>query len=231
MFSSRTCSNTSLLRGLSYKELWNLFLPWAFAWKFGILLYVQNLSSPHLLTFPPDTVQVMSISALGPNLPLPRHVTLATAPVFTSPVVTFINWMLLTISHTWHLPVCRVSSLDACQITIALPFTIGFPYIHKVSLTPSCLSPLGGAPWASFQTQSLLLQHLISHWDRSHSTFVLWPCFLVFTRSHWHISLFSVFLSCPLVFTDPPWAQKCCTQTLDSTTMKGSFYRSAWCVK
>lgn len=33
------CSNTSLLmlRGLSYKELWNLFLPWAFACKSGIV--------------------------------------------------------------------------------------------------------------------------------------------------------------------------------------------------
>lgn len=132
--------------------------------------------------------------------------------------------MLLTISHTWHLLICHISSLDACQITIVLPFISKVFPISTIYSSPHLDSP-------SRLNLSLLLQHLISHWDRGHSAFSFSPYFLVSTRSHSYISLFSVFVSCPSVFTDPFWAQKCCTQTLGSSTTKSSFYWSAWCVK
>lgn len=152
VFSSRICSNTSLLmlRGLSYQGLWNLFLPWAFACRSGIVFCcMYKLVLPHLLMFPPVPPQFRLWAFLYwvPTCHYPDmygSVTVATASVFTS-VVTFVDWMLLTISHTWHLLIGHVSSLDACQITTALPFT---SKVFPISTTYS--SPhLAHLPWGS----------------------------------------------------------------------------------
>lgn len=196
-----------------------------------------NLSPPHLLTFPPDAVQVISISVLGPNLPLLRHVLLCHCWYSSCFHIFCCHLCPLNISnHFSHLAFARLSCIfTRCLSNNNCPslHLRGLPYIHNLSITPSCLSPLGGhlePPSRLSLHLSLLLQHLISRCDRSHGTFALWPGFLVSTRSHWHISLFPVFASCPLVLTDPSQAQKCCTQTWGNSTMKGSFYRSAWCV-
>lgn len=107
-----------------------------------------NLSPPHLLTFPPDAVQVISISVLGPNLPLLRHVLLCHC-WYSSCFHIFCCYLcpLNVSNHFSHLAFARLSCIfTRCLSNNNCPslHLRGLPYIHNLSITPSCLSPLGG---------------------------------------------------------------------------------------
>lgn len=125
VFSSRTCSNTSLLRSLSYKELWNLFLPWAFACKAGIVFcwMCKLVPSPssHISTWLSGYERFCAESQPANTW----HVWFCPCCYSSCFHVFYCHLCRLNvINHSSHLAFsCHVSSLDACQITIALPFT------------------------------------------------------------------------------------------------------------
>lgn len=156
VFSSRICSNTSLLmlRGLSYQELWNFFLPWAFACRSGsVFCCMYELVPSHLLTFPPVPAvppQFRLWAFLGPNLPLPRHVWFCHC-CYSSCFYIFCCRLcrLNVVNHFSHLAFANLSHIfTRCLSNNHCPsfHFQGFPYIHDLFLTSS---------WLSFQTQSL----------------------------------------------------------------------------
>lgn len=153
-------------------------------------------------------------------------VTVATAPVFTSSVVPFVDWMLLTIFHTWHLPICHVSSPDACKTTIALPLTSKVYPISTIYPSPHLAYLPWGAPGASFQ----ISLSSCSTWSPT-ETEATAP--LLFGHAFW----------CPAEAIDTFHCSQCLCPALWSSQIPPRhrsavhkhwgilWWRSAWCVK